>query len=105
MKTEYRLEPNYLIGKNLQFKSTFKILWIYEIVVWRYVPNSWVANCFKEKDCPFLYLPFTTSHCFESYCYDYERVKEFVKKYSDINTLFEELKQEKKDRYSTEYIK
>lgn len=103
-KTEYILRPCF-IGKQLQFKSQFNFLWLFKFTVWRYVPYSYVSGCFKEKDCPFLYLPFTVSHCFYHFL-SYEQFinSDFLEKYSDINTLFRELKKDKEETEKTYYI-
>lgn len=102
MKTEYRLKPYFDGLKKLQFKSKFRFLfWTFDC--WRYVPNSYVADCFKETDCPFLYLPFTTSHCFESF-FSYEKAEEWIEQNPNIQGIFDRLKKEYKEDKEITYL-
>lgn len=101
MITEYRLTPAYLL-RNLQFKSKFRFLfWTFNC--WRYVPNTYVAGCFKETDCPFLYLPFTTSHCFQSFYFEKD-AKKWIEKNPNIQNLFDRLKKEYAEDKSVIYF-
>lgn len=100
METQYRIKPCFL-GYHLQFKSKFRFIF-WNFTVWRYVPDSIVANVFKEKDCPFLYLPFTTSHCYYFFT-NKKRADEFISRKININDILNKLKEEEKERKTTFY--
>lgn len=51
MNTRYRLVPNVLGIKRLQFKSEVRFLF-WEFDVWRYVPGHYSERCFERRDCP-----------------------------------------------------
>lgn len=103
-KLEYRTKPDSIFHsiRWLQFKSKAKFMF-WEFEVWRYVPDSIVANCFKETDCPFLWVPFSTSHCFVSGPDKY--ISEFVAENPNLDSVFEKFKSMKKRKNTIEYLK
>lgn len=90
--TKYRLKPDstFKSMKWLQFESTYNFLF-WRFKVWRYIPESWVAGVFSEKKCPWLYLPFISSHCYICF-FKEEKAKEFIGKNPDIATYLKEIK-------------
>jgi len=65
-KYEFRIKPIDLIRFYPQFKDKVNILGI-NFIVWRYIPDSIFSGVKSIKKMPWIYLPYTTSHCYKSF--------------------------------------
>lgn len=85
---KFRILPKMQLFYYPQFKDSISVFG-YKFIIWRYIPNSIVSGVASKKQCPWLYLPFTTSHCFVGFL-SQESAVNWVDKNRDLDKYFDD---------------